>query len=374
MRLLGLGLSLALAFSSALAGGLSLDLSTALAPSTGDVSTFTGKCNVELGLLSLAAALEYEKIGFTWLLSGVAWDAEAFGVAWQGLVGLVTETLLYSQTTGWIFFGGARYSLTHVAADPNLDGVFDHGLLLQVTGFLPGAVRFDSLTIFGVDELTVSFTQPGVQGEYEFELRPEPGLPYFPYFTGQKFLFTGVISGGIKAEAETSIVRTGFSHQRFSLTFRLGFLSLELSSVFELKSHVITLTPSLNLDCGWLRIYTEATTQTPSFIGGFTIYGVRIRTMVGNVLLEAMVSFDEVNHDLVLDPYMTRLSVEIGQATACHRQAMFRTDVYFEDGLDWGRVDLCLHGPLVQNTEVWTKIGIGTTGVSNWGLGVRLSW
>ena len=374
MRLLGFGLLVAVASSSALAGGLSLDLSTALSPATGEISNFTGKCDLELGPFSLAAALEYEKIGFTWLLGGVAWDAEAFGVAWQGLVGLVTETLLYSQTTGWIFFGGARYSLTHVAADPNLDGVFDHGLLLQVTGFLPGAVRFDSLTMFGVDELTVSFTQPGTQGEYEFELRPQPGLPYFPYFTDQKFLFTGIIFGGIKAESETLIVRTGFSHQRFSLTLRLGFLSLELSSVFELKSHAITLTPSLNLDCGWLRIYTEAVTQTPSFIGGFTIYGVRVRTMVGNVFLEAVFSFDEVNHDLVLDPYTTRFSVEIGQATACHRRAIFRTDVYLEDGLNWGRVDLCLRGPLVQSTEIWTKIGIGTSEVSNWGLGVRLSW
>ncbi|HHE48534.1 MAG TPA: hypothetical protein ENL11_06425, partial [Candidatus Acetothermia bacterium] len=100
MRLLGLGLLLALASSSALAGGLSLDLSTALSPATGEISNFTGKCDLELGPFSLAAALEYEKIGFTWLLGGMAWDAEAFGVAWQGLVGLVTETLLYSQTTG----------------------------------------------------------------------------------------------------------------------------------------------------------------------------------------------------------------------------------------------------------------------------------
>ena len=373
MRLLGLGLLLALASSSALAGGLSFDLNTTISPATGEISDFTGKCDLELGPFSLAAALEYEKIGFTWFLGGVAWDAGVAGVTWQGLVGLVTETLLYSKTTGWICFGGARYSLTHVAADPDLDGAFDHGLLLQVTGFLPGAVKFDSLTMFGVDELTVSFTQPGVQGEYEFELRPQPGLPYFPYFTTQKFLLTGMF-GGMKAESETLIARTGFSHQRFSLTLRLGFLSLELNSVFELKSHAIMLTPSLNLDCGWLRIYTEVTTQTPSFIGGFTVYGIRIRTMVGGIFLEAMVSLDEVNHDLVLDPYTTRLSVEIGQATACHRRAIFRTDIYFEDGLDWGKVDVCLRGPLAQNAEVWSRIGIGTTGISNWGLGGKLSW
>jgi len=95
---------------------------------------------------------------------------------------------------------------------------------------------------------------------------------------------------------------------------------------------------------------------------------------VGGVFLEAMVSLDEVNHDLVMDPYAMRLSVEIGQATACCARAIFRTDVYFQDGLDWGRVDLCLRGPLAQDTEVWTKIGIGTTGISNWGLGIRLSW
>ncbi|MBC7098737.1 hypothetical protein H5T52_06415 [Candidatus Bipolaricaulota bacterium] len=329
-----------LACGPALAGGVSLELESGLSPPYGD----------------------------SWLSGEVAWDLGGGGVSWEGLT---ARSLLYSKTTGWVFYGGARYSLVHVAADPELDGVLDQGLLFRITGFPSPTARFESLTMFGVDDEAISFSQPG--GKVEFDLRPRPGLPYFPYFTAQKFLLKWGLPGGGRLESETLLVRTGFSHQRFSLTFSLGFVSFELCSTFQVRAHSVTLDPSLNLDCGWLRIFAQPAGQTPSFIGGLVVYGVRVRARMGDLSLEAMCSLDEQEHDLVLDPYVARVSLE-GCRPGEGGRALFRADAYFHEGPEWGRLDLCLRGPVASGFEVWTKTGIDPGGVCSWGLGARWRW
>ncbi|HEC63385.1 MAG TPA: hypothetical protein ENI38_03250 [Candidatus Acetothermia bacterium] len=370
---------------SSLAAGMevhgSFDISISLDPGTGTLQDLSGTCTLigSWGFLRLGSTLDFEEIGLTWILGTLGFDAGVAGVTGDALFGAVNAAFLYGLLTGWMKLGGAEFYGYYVMADPDGDGVFEQGGLFRATASLPGGALFESLTMFGADMSGVSFAQPGVDKTYYFAVAPQTGSTGIIEFTGQKITFSNLGFGCAVLESETYFTKSGFEYQLFSITVHTAtVLTLEVDILFTVQTKSVTITPILDLSYGCVYVYTELQVVDYFTITGLTIYGVRLEASFGNFKIVEIMSFDEVNYDLILDPYWEQFTVEVCQPACCGGYAIFRVDTYFEEGslniFDWGRTDFYLEIPVASFFTLWSGMGIDPSGLVEWEIGCSLNF
>jgi len=355
--------------------------SISLDPATGTLEDLTGASDMSYswGFLTLGSEIDFEEVGLTWVHGYGGFDAGVAGLCWDGLFGALDVAFLYGLVTGRLTFGGAEFYFYYVMADPNVDGVFDMGGAFRVVAGFPGGARMESITMFGADLEGISFSQTGVEKVFEFDVRPQTGSTGCLEFTGEKLTFTNLGFGCVTMDSETVFTREGFDHQLFTFHVCTPWaIAFDIDIKFTVQTKSVTVTPRIDLSFGCVYVYTEVEVQTPIKIVGLNVYGFKIVGKFGNATVEELMSFDEVNHDLVLDPYWERFSVEIRQAACCGGEALFRVDTYFEEGsiniFDWGRSDFCLEIPIASVFKLWTKMAIDPTGLAEWTIGFRFKW
>lgn len=358
------------------------DFSLALDPATSTISDLDVESDVSVSwdFFTLGCELDFEEIGLTWVHGYGGFDVGVAGLSWDGLFGAVNVAFLYGLVTGRVTFGGADFYLYYVMADPDVDGVFEMGGAFLAVASLPGGAKMESLTMFGADLEGISFSQLGVEKEFEFTVRPQPGLSAALQFTGQLLTFTGLGFGCATLDSETYFSKdAGFEYQLFTFHICTPWaLNFDVEVMFTVQTKSVTVTPYFDFQYGCIYIYSEVDIQTPIYITGVNIYGIKIVAEFGPVTVEELISFDEVNHDLVLDPYWERFSVEVRQPACCGGYARFRVDTYFEEGslniFDWGRTDFRLEVPVSEAFKVWTEMAIDPTGLQELIFGFRFTW
>lgn len=357
-------------------------LSLSLDPATSTISDLDASSDVygSWGFLRLGSELDFEEVGLTWVQPYAGFDAGVAGVDVDTLFGAIDAVFLYGLITGWVSFGGANFYLYWVMADPDVDGVFDMGGAFYVVAGLPGGATMESLTMFGADREGISFSQTGVEKVFEFDVRPQTGSSGYLEFTGELLTFKDLGFGCVTLDSETFFSKdAGFEYQKFIFHLCTPWaLSFDIDVLFTLQTKSVTVTPSIDFSFGCVYIYSEVDVQTPVHITGVDIYGFKIVADLGIATLEEVMSFDEVNHDLVLDPYWERFSVEVKQPACCGGYALFRVDTYFEEGslnlFDWGRSDFCLEVPLAAAFKVWTELAIDQSGLEELTFGFRFKF
>lgn len=361
---------------------IDFDFSLSLDPATSTISDLSASSDVSVNwsFFLLGAELDFEEVGLTWLHGYGGFDAGVAGVSWDGLFGAIDVAFLYGLVTGWVSIGGADFYLYYVMADPDVDGIFEMGGAVRVVAGFPGGAQMESLTMFGADLEGISFTQLGVDKVFSFEVRPQPGFTGYLEFSGQRLTFTGLGFGCVSLDSETFFSKdAGFEYQLFTFHICTPWaLNFDVDIKFTVQSKSVTVTPYFDFSFGCIYIYSEIDVQTPVYITGVNIYGFKIVANFGAVTVEEIMSFDEVNHDLVLDPYWERFSVEIKQPACCGGYAMFRVDTYFEEGslnlFDWGRSDFYLEIPISGAFKLWTRLAIDPGGLEELIFGFRFKW
>jgi hypothetical protein len=376
LLILGLG---AWAFAQEFHGNF--DISVSLDPATGTLQDLAGTCELSgtWQHLTLGSVFDFEEMGLTWFLGTMGFDVGVAGLSADALFGAIDVAFLYGLVTGRLTLGGADFYFYYVMADPDVDGVFDQGALFRAVAFLPGGAKFESLTMFGADMEGISFTQLGVDKVYEFDVSPQAGSSGYLTFTGEKLTFTGLAFGCATLDTETLFTKAGFEHQLFSFTVdTASVLSFEVDILFTVQTKTVTITPIVDLSYGCVYVYTELEVQNQITITGLTVYGIKIVGKFGNTTVTELMSFDEVNHDLVLDPYWEQFTVEITQPACCGGSAVFRVDTYFEEGsshiFDWGRTDFYLQVPVAAVFTLWSEMAIDPTGLVEWSIGCTFKW
>ena len=361
---------------------IDFDMSLSLDPATTTISDLSATSDVsyKFGFFTLGSELDFEEVGLTWVHGYGGIDSGVAGLLWDGLFSSMDVAFLYGLVTGWVSFGGADFYLYWVMADQDVDGVFDMGGAFRVVAGLPGGAQMESLTMFGADLEGISFSHTNVEKVFEFDVRPQTDSTGYLEFTGEKLTFTGLGFDCVTLDSETFFSKdAGFEYQIFTFHICTPWaLRFDLDIKFTVQSKTVTVTPYVDLSFACVYIYSEVDVQTPVHITGIDIYGFKIVAKLGTATVEEVVSFDEVNHDLVLDPYWERFSVEIKQPSCCGDYALFRVDTYFEEGslnlFDWGRSDFCLEIPLASVFKVWTKLAIDPSGLKELTFGFRLKF
>jgi hypothetical protein len=160
------------------------------------------------------------------------------------------------------------------------------------------------------------------------------------------------------------------------------WLTLDAELCFQTDSKTLTISPDFDFGAGvCFDLYMDLgyTGNGPLTIEDFTIYGIGIEAEFGGVVFTGLTSFDEVNYDLIKDPYWEVYTISTTDDGCCGPFA-FDVSVYFLDGgirlfdiaLIEANMSLQVAAQFTFSTGL--EIDVEAGNFSLWTIGFEVTW